>query len=210
MLDKSFTGGLEYLNESLKVSLDAAEEDQSEEIESLLNGLEVDDQVEDGNLREPAESFSKDKVSKLLRTAATSATNNDQLSINLKNASAGVVVDTTLSDYGRQVPLYWNHFKEFVFSIGKVKSSSDVDLLFPNIPADFPTWIALWIMDKCDENDIWTGKAKPPTVSHTTYGTAQKMCAAISHKFGHDYALGTQAWIEHPTVPGKYMGNPLR
>lgn len=105
MLDKSFTGGLEYLNESLKVSLDAAEEDQSEEIESLLNGLEVDDQVEDGNLREPAESFSKDKVSKLPRTAATSAANNDQLSINLKNASAGVVVDTTLSDYGRQVPL---------------------------------------------------------------------------------------------------------
>ncbi|KIJ11023.1 hypothetical protein PAXINDRAFT_85166, partial [Paxillus involutus ATCC 200175] len=61
---------------------------------------------------------------------------------------------------------------------------------------------------RCDENDIWTGKAKPPTVSRTTYGTAQKMRAAISHKFGRDYALGTQAWIEHPTVPGKYMGNP--
>jgi hypothetical protein len=34
------------------------------------------------------------------------------------------------------------------------------------------------------------------------------MRAAISHKFGCDYALGTQAWMEHPTVPGKYMGNP--
>jgi hypothetical protein len=107
MLDKSFTGGLEYLNESLKVSLDAAEEDQSEEIESLLNGLEVDDQLKDGILREPGEESSsnlKDNTSKRPRMAATIA-DNDQLSINLKNASAGVVVDTTLSDYGRQVPL---------------------------------------------------------------------------------------------------------
>ncbi|KAG6373557.1 hypothetical protein JVT61DRAFT_6200 [Boletus reticuloceps] len=34
------------------------------------------------------------------------------------------------------------------------------------------------------------------------------MRAAISHKFGHDYGLGTQQWMEHPTIPGKWIGNP--
>ncbi len=36
---------------------------------------------------------------------------------------------------------------------------------------------------------------------------AQKMRAAMTHKFGRDYQLGTQAWQEHP-VTGKYVGNP--
>ncbi|KAI9572412.1 hypothetical protein HD554DRAFT_2202838 [Boletus coccyginus] len=35
------------------------------------------------------------------------------------------------------------------------------------------------------------------------------MRAAISHKFGHDYGLGTQQWMEHPTIPGKFIGNPF-
>ncbi|KAG2030592.1 hypothetical protein BDR03DRAFT_877986 [Suillus americanus] len=55
---------------------------------------------------------------------------------------------------------------------------------------------------------IWTGKAKDPSVPRATYGTAQKMCAAISHKFGRDYQLGTQPWLEHPAMPGKFIGNP--
>ncbi|KAG1787906.1 uncharacterized protein HD556DRAFT_1246001 [Suillus plorans] len=61
---------------------------------------------------------------------------------------------------------------------------------------------------RCDENDIWTGKAKDPSVPRATYGTAQKMRAAISHKFGRDYQLGTQPWLEHPAVLGKFIGNP--
>ncbi|KIJ07550.1 hypothetical protein PAXINDRAFT_90221, partial [Paxillus involutus ATCC 200175] len=61
---------------------------------------------------------------------------------------------------------------------------------------------------RCDENDIWTGKPKPPSIPRVTYGTAQKMRAAISHKFGHDHGLGTQPWTEHPMQPGKFVGNP--
>ncbi|KAG1889055.1 uncharacterized protein F5891DRAFT_1131871 [Suillus fuscotomentosus] len=34
------------------------------------------------------------------------------------------------------------------------------------------------------------------------------MCAAISHKFGRDYQLGTQPWLEHPAMPGRFIGNP--
>ncbi|KIJ15217.1 hypothetical protein PAXINDRAFT_77647, partial [Paxillus involutus ATCC 200175] len=41
-----------------------------------------------------------------------------------------------------------------------------------------------------------------------TYNTAQKMCAAMSHKFGRDYRLGTMPWVENPSIPGKYIGNP--
>jgi len=64
------------------------------------------------------------------------------------------------------------------------------------------------IATRCDETDVWTGKVKLPDEPRLTYGTAQKMRAAISHKFGCDYGLGTQQWMEHPTVPGKCVGNP--
>jgi hypothetical protein len=62
--------------------------------------------------------------------------------------------------------------------------------------------------NRCDKNDIWTGKVEDPGVSRGTYGTAQKMHAAVSHKFGRDYQLGTQPWLEHPAMPGKFSGNP--
>ena len=48
------------------------------------------------------------------------------------------------------------------------------------------------VSDRCNETSVWMGKAKLPDDPHLTYGTAQKMRAAISHKFGHDYGLGTQ------------------
>jgi hypothetical protein len=64
------------------------------------------------------------------------------------------------------------------------------------------------IYTRCDENDIHTGKPKLLTVPHATYNNAQKMQAAISHKFGCDYGLGTQPWMENPAYPGRFIGNP--
>jgi len=32
--------------------------------------------------------------------------------------------------------------------LGKVSEPEEVEELMPNLPADFPDWIALWIMDK--------------------------------------------------------------
>jgi hypothetical protein len=61
---------------------------------------------------------------------------------------------------------------------------------------------------RCDENDIWTGRIKDPSITRATYNTAQKMRAAMSHKFGRDYRLGTMPWVENPSIPGKYIGNP--
>jgi hypothetical protein len=46
------------------------------------------------------------------------------------------------------------------------------------------------------------------TVPRATYNNAQKMRAAISHKFGRDHGLGTQPWMENPGCPGKFIGNP--
>ncbi|KAI0327609.1 hypothetical protein GY45DRAFT_1347652 [Cubamyces sp. BRFM 1775] len=34
------------------------------------------------------------------------------------------------------------------------------------------------------------------------------MRAAISHKYGREYKLGTQPWTENPHAPGTYRGNP--
>ncbi|KAI9574105.1 hypothetical protein HD554DRAFT_2034304 [Boletus coccyginus] len=134
ILEETIIRALSYLDKSqTAVGLDAAIEDQAEELESLVNGFE--------------------------------------LTTNLKDASKGVVVDTTLSDYAN----YWNQFKDFTVTTGRVKSPGEIDALFLNIPVEFPTWIALWIMHKCDEINIWTGKAKLPSDPHSTYDTAQKM-----------------------------------
>ncbi|KAG6378987.1 hypothetical protein JVT61DRAFT_13277 [Boletus reticuloceps] len=182
-LEETISKALLHLNESqTAVSLDAAVEDRVEEIESLLNGIEVDKELEEGTLQDwcitgdlpddgPAKQWCLDSTPSSSLTLQPHNGNIDQLATNLKDASKGVVVDTTLSDYAN----YWNQFKEFAVTIGRAKSPSEVDALFPNIPADFPTWIALWIMHKCDETDVWTGKAKLPSDPRSTYGTAQKI-----------------------------------
>ncbi|KAI0057706.1 hypothetical protein BV25DRAFT_1812085, partial [Artomyces pyxidatus] len=41
-----------------------------------------------------------------------------------------------------------------------------------------------------------------------SYAYAQKMRAAISHKFSRELGRGTQPWIENPYRPGMYGGNP--
>ncbi|KAG1858745.1 hypothetical protein DFJ58DRAFT_726529 [Suillus subalutaceus] len=123
-------GATAYLVDSQGISTEAAAEDQDEEVESLLNSFDVDNQAACGTLR-ISTNEADTLPSKHKRMATTVPAHHDQLSASLETASAGVIVDTTLSDYQR-----------------------------------------------CNENDIWTGKAKPPNVPHATYGTAQKMRAA--------------------------------
>lgn len=76
---------------------------------------------------------------------------------------------------------------------------------FYNIKNSAPTD---WLLSRCDEEDIQTGKAKDPSIARVNYSTAQKMCAAVSHKFGRDFGLGTQPWVESPVNPGHFTGNP--
>lgn len=37
---------------------------------------------------------------------------------------------------------------------------------------------------------------------------AMKMRAAMTHKFGRDFGLGTQPWMEHPMKADHFLGNP--
>ena len=53
MLEDTIARALSYLDEfQTAVSLDAAVEDQAEEIESLVNGFEVDKELKDGTLED--------------------------------------------------------------------------------------------------------------------------------------------------------------
>ena len=60
---------------------------------------------------------------------------------------------------------------------------------------------------RADDTDVFTGQPKDISIHWVTYDTAQKMRAAISHKFARDYKLGTRDWLEHP-LTCKYHGNP--
>ena len=60
---------------------------------------------------------------------------------------------------------------------------------------------------RCDEISL-SGDKRPSDEVRATYGTAQKMRAAMSHKFGRDLGLGIAPWTAHPLHPGKFVGNP--
>lgn len=64
------------------------------------------------------------------------------------------------------------------------------------------------MLERCDEIDPETEDVKDLSVKRATYAHAQKMRAAMSHKFGRDLGLGTAPWTESPVVPGKFLGNP--
>ncbi|GBE83362.1 hypothetical protein SCP_0504100 [Sparassis crispa] len=189
-------GAAACLLEAQMVCFQEVVDEQIEEQESMEQAMDVDNRLDADShyLREPDPVHKKQKLS----------ASKENLVENLKKASAHVIVENTQNEYRRN----WTQFTEFCAELGYVEEPKDVDNLYPNIPSDFPTWIAIWIMNKADELDVRTGKPKDPSVARVTYGTAQKMRAAISHKFGRHYGLGTQQWIENPLKPGEYIGNP--
>ncbi|KDQ49857.1 hypothetical protein JAAARDRAFT_107155, partial [Jaapia argillacea MUCL 33604] len=71
-----------------------------------------------------------------------------------------------------------------------------------------PTWVAVWIMSKCDDIDPETNKVKGLDQAHAGYGTAQKMRASVSHMFSRVLARGLHPWMPNPMQPGKFIGNP--
>ena len=56
--------------------------------------------------------------------------------------------------------------------------------------------------------DIHSEKEKHPGIPLVSYGYAQKMRAAITHKFGRDFGFGAAPWAEDPFNPGQFTGNP--
>ncbi len=61
---------------------------------------------------------------------------------------------------------------------------------------------------RADTIDFDTGRQRDLSFTPVTYARAQKMRAAISHKFGRGFKIGTQVWCENPITPGSFYGNP--
>ncbi|KAJ7352232.1 hypothetical protein DFH08DRAFT_805507 [Mycena albidolilacea] len=181
---------------SQSIGNEAIQAENKEEVESMLSGLQLDQR---NSLREARTTDrSPESPSKVAKTAK------EEMSKHLKLASENIVVDNTRAEYRR----LWNQFISFCVEIGCFLSTESPDKLFKKSSAEVPTWIALWIINKCDDSDIKTGKLKDPGIARATYSTAQKMCAAMSHKFSCNYELGTQEWQENLLVPGQFYGNP--
>ena len=86
-----------------------------------------------------------------------------------------------------------------------------------------PQFIAAWIMNesvsstsrgvcahweryRCDELNL-DGTKRLSTEVRATYGTAQKMRAAMTYAFGRIHGLGSMHW-QHSPVDGRMVGNP--
>ncbi|KAJ7150520.1 hypothetical protein C8R43DRAFT_1107428 [Mycena crocata] len=188
-------GAAAILASAQTVGKEAVAAENEEEVESILSGLEADRRNPAGTRGPATVPASPTKVAKTQR---------EEMSKHLKSASENVIVDNTRAEYRR----LWNQFIDFCIIIGCFSRTEDVDKLFKKPSAEVPTWIALWIMNKCDDSDIKTGKPKDPAIARATYSTAQKMRAAMSHKFSREYELGTQEWQANPLISGQFYGNP--
>lgn len=91
-------GATAYLVDSQGISVEAAAEDQDEEVESLLNSFDVDNKAACGTLHISTNETNTLSL-KHKRTPAAVPVHHDQLSESLETASAGVIIDNTLSDY---------------------------------------------------------------------------------------------------------------
>ncbi|PIL25798.1 hypothetical protein GSI_11548 [Ganoderma sinense ZZ0214-1] len=223
---QKYAGALRCFKNALQVSQDAVEDDQEEELESYDSAIEIDEQLaleeplegsainESGidslhivprfqNLPVDTEGMGEDPSEGASSIPMKRKTDHETMFNSLKVASKNVVGNSTLRLYVR----LWMLFVLFCQAHSFIRHESEFDEVQPNFHSDLPSWIALWIMDKCDDMDIHTGQIKPLHLRRGSYNMAQKMRAAMMHKFGWDYQLGTQSWQEHP-VTGKYVGNP--
>ncbi|KAI0347705.1 hypothetical protein BDW22DRAFT_11007 [Trametopsis cervina] len=169
----------------------AIDEDQEEEIESYMGVL-----TEEGtehHTSHPTDPQAAEQDDRVFRMGQT-----------LKKAADEVIVDSTRHDYERA----FIGFTEFLWRHNFLPATSMVESLFPYLPEEMPQWIALWIMSRADSVDIHTGKPLHPDEPRLSYGGAQKLRAAVTHKFGRDFGCGTAPWTENPLVRGQFAGNP--
>ncbi|KAH9913412.1 uncharacterized protein B0H18DRAFT_1126275 [Fomitopsis serialis] len=195
-------GALQCLLGSESIGAEDVEQDHEEEVESLLASLQdlgVHCRQEPGTTANSA----TDDVDEDDNSVKKQKLDLNMAKKHLKKASEQVVVANTLQEYQR----YWEQFVVFCAEMGFVGEADELETCDHGIPEDVPTWMAVWIMNKADELDIYTGKPKGLTVSRVKYATAQKMRAAISHKFGRDFGFGDQPWTQNPAT-GKFTGNP--
>ncbi|THH15859.1 hypothetical protein EUX98_g9395 [Antrodiella citrinella] len=181
-----------------ELSIQAEQEDAIEFLTgSITHGIMEDTAADDDDEENETNTESGEHVAKKAR--------HEKYSKNLGTASGDTLVKKTRDEYAR----LYEQFAEFCVEVGYVKKASDIEefVLKRRVPAEVPTWVAVWVMDKGDEINIETGLPKQD-VPFVKYATAQKWRAAVSHQFGRLWGLGTQLWMENPLRPGTYLGNP--
>ena len=98
-------GATAYLDECWKISIAAVGDDQDEEIESMDNSLQIDNVIERVSQTSPQAGTSSGPAQKHHDARMAEATmgdlDEDTLAQNLKIASAGVILESTLSNYRR-------------------------------------------------------------------------------------------------------------
>ncbi|KAG1847319.1 hypothetical protein DFJ58DRAFT_730201 [Suillus subalutaceus] len=120
-------GATVYLDESQGISIEAVIKDQDEEVESLLNSFDVNNQAACGALHPVRVTNEAVPLPLKSKKMAARLVDHGQLSSSLKTASAGVVVDTTLSDYQRYISFcLWNHVINMCHIPHSGPSSDDV------------------------------------------------------------------------------------
>jgi hypothetical protein len=100
----AFKGAASYLAESKHVGVEATQEDQTEEEESLLNSFDVDECEAGGTLQFSAGTNAQDDATGVKKTKlnqSNALASHNQLVSSLQTALEGVIIGTTLSDYQR-------------------------------------------------------------------------------------------------------------
>ena len=92
-------GTTAYLDEYWKISSGAVDDDQTEEIESMVNSFQIDTIVEKVSQTNPQAGTTSGPAQKYMGTTETTIADEDTLAQNLKTASAGVILESTLSNY---------------------------------------------------------------------------------------------------------------
>ncbi|KAF7791348.1 hypothetical protein EIP86_002362 [Pleurotus ostreatoroseus] len=174
------------------------EQEQDDEISTYEDGLALDKleaeyvvSADDDHNIEPLRDLPKSNKRRKLKDGV------------VQKASEGIIQPATRQEYARQ----WQNFTAFLQEQEFVDANG-VEGLLGSIPSEFPEWICTWIMSRADPIDIYTGEECHPESTRVSYTVAQKMRAAITHKFGREFGLGPAPWAEDPLNPGTHTGNP--
>ncbi|GJE89175.1 hypothetical protein PsYK624_052700 [Phanerochaete sordida] len=196
-----------------EISPEVAADDGDEERESYESAMEADrlveaaDEDQDGDaaamdVDEDSDSGESHGAAGVDERKGKGKLTADDVHQTVKLASRDVITAQTLSTFQRN----WKSFIKFCVANRFLAEGAALDPR--DLPAQLPEYICMWIMNTCDDVDIYTGKKKGPKDEPASYSHAQKMRAAMTHQFGREFGLGQQTWSQSELKADKYTGNP--
>ncbi|KAM5541490.1 hypothetical protein V8D89_004680 [Ganoderma adspersum] len=197
-------GALPLIEDLQTISVEEVQEargDEIEEIDGMAAELEAaSEEAQSGTVSEPHYT----QIPTLAPMDPTRTLDEERLSQVVDKASKHVIVPGTRDEYHR-------HYLSFCKFCEARKLTppgiEDWDVYWKTMPKAAPLYITAWIMNRADDIDVSTGEEKALSIPHVSYDYAQKMCAAISHKFAREFKCSSHPWTENP-LTGKFTGNP--